>query len=145
MKKAVWNLLVLGTLLFTGCSQNSHPQKNITEQNLDLKRNEVTTEKSEKNQEKSTELNKKSVRKLSEKEYNNLRIFIEKYYDSINKKLIDCVQMEDESSFMQDYDGYTKDEVVMFRITVENSENKRYIIIGSKDDWKNCEVLNEGY
>ena len=53
--------------------------------------------------------------------------------------------MEDESSFMQDYDGYTKDEVVMFRITVENSENKRYIIIGSKDDWKNCEVLNEGY
>lgn len=69
----------------------------------------------------------------------------EEYYVSINRKMLDFTRADPVSSFNQEYEGYGHDEVVLFEVSVENSENKRYITIGSKDGWNSCSILNEGY
>ena len=43
------------------------------------------------------------------------------------------------------YDGYEDDEVLYFEVTERGSEIKRYIVVGSKDNWMECVILNEGY
>lgn len=82
---------------------------------------------------------------LSEEEFARLRLIAEEYYTSLNYKMLDLTPADPESSFHQEYEGYLPDEVVLFEVYVENIENKRYITIGSKDNWNNCEILNEGY
>lgn len=83
--------------------------------------------------------------KLSDEEMARIQLVMEEYYISINRRLIDFVQVDPTSSFIREYEGYSSDEVVFFEVSVENSENKRYIAIGSNDGWNNCSVLNEGY
>ncbi len=80
-----------------------------------------------------------------EEELARIQQVMEEYYNSIHRKMTGYVQIDASSSFMQEYEGYQPDEVVLFGVTVENSENKRYITIGSKDGWHNCSILNEGY
>lgn len=82
---------------------------------------------------------------LSEEELARLRSAAEKYYTSIYRNMLSFTQADPASSFIQEYEGYGADEVVLFEVSVENSENKRYITIGSKDGWNNCSILNEGY
>lgn len=82
---------------------------------------------------------------LSEEELARLRSVAEKYYTSINRKMLKFTQADPNSSFMQEYEGFEADEVVLFEVILENIEAKRYITIGSNDGWNNCSILNEGY
>ena len=81
---------------------------------------------------------------LSDAELVRIERIMEKYYTSINRKLFGYVQVNSVPC-MQKYEGYEADEVALFEVSVENSENKRYIAVGSKDNWKSCSILNEGY
>lgn len=82
---------------------------------------------------------------LSDEELDRIQLAVEEYYSSIHRKIVGYGQADSASPFMQEYEGYGPDEVVLFEVLVENSEAKRYIAIGSKDSWDNCSVLNEGY
>ena len=81
---------------------------------------------------------------LSEDEMDCLKTAMEEYYTAINKKMTGCLQVSF-VPFDQVYEGYETGEVVLFEVYLENDEEKRYIVIGSKDNWKNCNILNEGY
>ncbi len=81
---------------------------------------------------------------LSEDEMDCLKTAMEEYYTAINKKMTGCLQVTF-VPFDQVYEGYETGEVVLFEVYLENDEEKRYIVIGSKDNWKNCNILNEGY
>lgn len=160
MKRTVGVLLILLILLFTGCSEDALPKENIIiiEQLLDLgikgkevdensmeKEDEKEKQSIDQQKEKHRQFNNVETVMLSDKELVRIQLVMEEYYSSINKKIIDYVQVDSSSSFMQEYEGYAPDEVVLFEVLVDNSENKRYITIGSKDGWNNCSVLNEGY
>lgn len=82
---------------------------------------------------------------LSEEQLAHVQMELEDYYISINCKLLSYVRATPSCSFIREYEGYEANEVVVFEVSVENSENKRYIAIGSKDGWNNCIILNEGY
>lgn len=96
-------------------------------------------------QQESTEEKEAVIVVLSEEELARLRSVAEKHYTSINRKMLKFTQADPNSSFMQEYEGYEADEVVLFEVILENIEAKRYITIGSKDGWNNCSILNEGY
>ena len=159
MKKNINILLVLlMALLFTGCAgdtlpnvdtektgqpANSEAQREVTEEYC---AEEIDNEKyNESKQQESTEDKEVVIVILSEEELARLRSVAEEYYISINRKMLSFTQADPESPFMREYEGYGADEVVLFVVSVENSENKRYITIGSKDGWNNCSILNEGY
>ncbi|MCD7708528.1 MAG: hypothetical protein LUI02_01485 [Clostridiales bacterium] len=82
---------------------------------------------------------------LSDEDEGNIRLAIDDYYSSLGKTVTNCTQADPESPFMQSYEGYEPDEVVMFEVYTEGDDNKRHITIGSKDGWQNCKILNEGY
>lgn len=70
-----------------------------------------------------------------------------KYYDyALPYKVTDITPDYDETAQEQsEYDGYDPDEILVLKVTVKDDEMPRYITIGSKDGWKTCTVLNEGY
>lgn len=162
MRKIINIVVVLMVaLFFTGCAKDTLPKENTdkTEQSLDVETQEEV--KGEQNigkvddveekynttnqQEEFSEVTEAATVKLSDEEMARIQLVMEEYYISINRRLIDFVQADPTSSFIREYEGYSSDEVVFFEVSVENSENKRYIAIGSNDGWNNCSVLNEGY
>lgn len=162
MRKIINIVVVLMVaLFFTGCAKDTLPKENTdkTEQSLDVETQEEV--KGEQNiekvddveekynttnqQEEFSEVTEVATVKLSDEEMARIQLVMEEYYISINRRLIDFVQADPTSSFIREYEGYSSDEVVFFEVSVENSENKRYIAIGSNDGWNNCSVLNEGY
>lgn len=157
MKKTMnISLVLLIALLLTGCAGNTLPDEDTekTEQSADSEaREEVKEENSAEEelkynvqkQQESTEEKEAVIVVLSEEELSRLRSVAEKHYTSINRKMFKFTQADPNSSFMQEYEGYEADEVVLFEVIIENSEAKRYITIGSKDGWNNCSILNEGY
>lgn len=42
-------------------------------------------------------------------------------------------------------EGYTSDQIMVLEVKVRKQSQKRYVTVGSKDGWKDCKVLNEGY
>ncbi len=144
-------------LLFTGCVGDTFSDKDIEEieQPLELEtQEEVMEECVEKSNAESINLsehqeliadNDSASLILSEEELVRIRLMAEEYYVSINRKMLDFTRADPVSSFNREYEGYEHDEVVLFEVSVENSENKRYIAIGSKDGWNSCNILNEGY
>ena len=84
---------------------------------------------------------------LTQEELSRIEETIENYYIYIHHSIIDYVQVTDPESpfFRERYTDYDADEVVVFEVNMENSEINRFITIGSKDGWINCDVLNEGY
>lgn len=159
MKKMIDLLIVLIiALLFTGCAEDTLSDGNTEKAMQSVvseAREEVTKDYSaevgddekynEPEQQETTEDKKVADVILSEDELAHLRSVAEEYYISINRKVISFTQADLGSPFMQEYEGYEMNEVVLFVVSVENSENKRYITIGSKDGWNNCSILNEGY
>lgn len=158
MKKSIGIIMALTiALLFTGCEEDTLPNKDTEEieQSLELEaQEEVTEECVEKSDAENVNLsehqelitdNDSSSLILSEEELARIRLMAEEYYVSINRKMLDFTRADPVSSFNQEYEGYGHDEVVLFEVSVENSENKRYITIGSKDGWNSCSILNEGY
>lgn len=150
------SLVLLIALLFTGCAGNTLPDENTeeTEQSADSEarrkvKEEYSTEEELKynvsKQQESTEEKEAVIVVLSEEELARLRSVAEKHYTSINRTMLKFTQADPNSSFMQEYEGYEADEVVLFEVILENIEAKRYITIGSKDGWNNCSILNEGY
>lgn len=150
------SLVLLIALLFTGCAGNTLPDENTeeTEQSADSEarrkvKEEYSTEEELKHnvskQQESTEEKEAVIVVLSEEELARLRSVAEKHYTSINRTMLKFTQADPNSSFMQEYEGYEADEVVLFEVILENIEAKRYITIGSKDGWNNCSILNEGY
>lgn len=158
MKKAIGIMMVvIISLLFAGCTEDTFPAEDTDEtgQSLELEMQGKVTEYcvEENDDEKCftsehqehTEDKETVTLILSEEELARMRLIAEEYYVSINRKMLDFTQADPTSSFNREYEGYEPDEVVLFEVSVENSENKRYITIGSKDGWNNCSVLNEGY
>lgn len=162
MRKLIYIVSVLlVALFFTGCVKDTLPKENKekTEQFLDVETQEEVTEEhnlekvddeeekynTSNQQEEFSEVKEVSTVELSEEEMAHIQLVMEEYYISINRRLIDFAQADPTSSFIREYEGYGPDEVVLFEVSVENSENKRYIAIGSNDGWNNCSVLNEGY
>lgn len=125
-------MLLLIALLFTGCAGNTLPDEDTekTEQSADSEAREEVKEEY-------------SAEESDDKKYQESTA--EKYYTSINRKMLKFTQADPNSSFMQEYEGFEADEVVLFEVIIENNEAKRYITIGSKDGWNNCSILNEGY
>ena len=155
----IW-LVLLMALLFTGCKETMLPGENTdtTEQLLEteiqeeVKKEEVleSIDYEEKydttNQmENTAEDTETTTVILSDEELAHVQMVLEDYYISINRKLLSYVRATTACSFIREYEGYEANEVVVFEVSVENSENTRYIAIGSKDGWNNCNVLNEGY
>lgn len=162
MRKIINIVVVLMVaLFFTGCAKDTFPKENTdkTEQSLDVETQEEV--KGEQNiekvddveekynttnqQEEFSEVTEAATVKLSDEEMARIQLVMEEYYISINRRLVDFVQADPTSPIIREYEGYSSDEVVFFEVSVENSENKRYIAIGSNDGWNNCSVLNEGY
>lgn len=157
-RKNVWFVLLMA-LLFTGCTEEAFPEKNTDkmEQNLSSETwKEVTGEDASENVDEEkyhtsdqqtghTEAEDAVMMIFSEEELAHIEMAMENYYTSINRRLLSYAQVDSASSFIQEYDGYAADEVVLFEVSVENSEGKRYIAVGSKDGWNNCSILNEGY
>lgn len=83
--------------------------------------------------------------KLSDEEYGRVKKVIYDYYSSKNYEVVSINRLKDNSSIVREYDGYNQDEIVYFEIKEKNSEANRYIAVGSKDNWFNCDILNEGY
>ncbi len=159
MKKWISISLVLViALLFTGCAGDTLPDED-TEQKEHSADSEAqgeviegySAEKgddekyNESEQQEPTEDEEAMIVILSDEELARLRSVAEEYYISINRKMISFAQADPSSPFIREYEGYGEDEVVLFVVSVENSENNRYITIGSKDGWNNCSILNEGY
>lgn len=158
MKKSISIIMALTVaLLFTGCVEDTFPNEDTEEieQSLELEaQEEVTEECVEKSdterinlsehQELIADSNSANLI-LSDEELARMRLIAEEYYISINRKMVDFTRADPDSSFNREYEGYGHDEVVLFEVSVENSENKRYIAIGSKDGWNSCNILNEGY
>ncbi len=141
--KGIVGALILA-LLFAGCAAESGDKQN------DLSgQQESTEEKSAETspgQQESAEEKSAEALTLSEEDFNRLQAVAEEYYTSMNRKMLGFTQADPASPFYgQEYEGYGPDEVALFEVTVENSEAKRYIAIGSKDGWIHCSVLNEGY
>lgn len=155
----IW-LILLITLLFTGCTETMLPRENTdkTEQVLET---EIQEEVKKEDISESIDYEEKygttnqmedivgdteiTTVTLSDEELAHVQMALEDYYISINCKLLSCVRATRACSFIREYEGYETNEVVVFEVSVENSENKRYIAIGSKDGWNNCIILNEGY
>ena len=161
MKKTIniW-LVLLIALLFTGCTETMLPEENMdkTEQFLEpeiqeeVKREDIL--ESIDYEEKYGAVNQMEdiaedteiiTVTLSEEQLAHVQMELEDYYISINCKLLSYVRATPSCSFIREYEGYEANEVVVFEVSVDNSENKRYIAIGSKDGWNNCIILNEGY
>ena len=158
MKKSISIIMALtAALLFTGCVENMFLDEDTEEieQSSELEAQEEVTEEcmEEDDAEKINLLEHQELTVdkdavnliLSEEELARIWLIAEEYYTSINRKMLDFTRADPVSSFNQEYEGYEHDEVVLFEVSVENSENKRYIAIGSKDDWNSCNILNEGY
>ncbi|MDE6434612.1 MAG: hypothetical protein K2L07_10345 [Lachnospiraceae bacterium] len=158
MKKSISIIMALtAALLFTGCVEDTFLDEDTEEmeQSLELEaQEEVTEECAEENDaekinlsehQELTEDKEAATLILSEEELARMRLIAEEYYTSINRKMLDFTRADPVSSFNREYEGYGHDEVVLFEVSVENSENKRYIAIGSKDGWNSCNILNEGY
>lgn len=92
-----------------------------------------------------TQSEKGEINLLTDEELAWVQSVIEEYYSSINLKITGFVMADETSPFMQEYEGYEADEVVLFDVFVEDNEIKRHITVGSKDDWVTCKILNEGY
>ena len=54
------------------------------------------------------------------------------------------VQIEKDPSVINESEN-TFGEIAVFEVVVENDEAKRYIVVGSNNHWKECNVVNEGY
>lgn len=138
------SLLLLSILLFcTGCSEqtNSHNNNSIESGKEGIENQSQSVEK----QTDILEADNNDIPELPEEEFRKVKETVESYYSSINQTLISMKQVYENVTFGMDYDGYEPGELVFFEVLVKNNEAKRYIAIGSKDNWKNCNVLNEGY
>lgn len=161
MRKTInsW-LVLLVALLFTGCTETMPPKENMdkTEQLLEteiqkgVKREDISENIDCEEKYGATDQMEDMVEDteittvaLSDEELAHVQMALEDYYLSINRKLLSYVRATPACSFIREYEGYKSNEVVVFEVSVENSENKRYIAIGSKDGWNNCIILNEGY
>ncbi len=82
---------------------------------------------------------------LSEEQLDCVSRAIEDYYASTVFKVISYSQSDRRGFYYREYEGYEEREVVIFDVTVEGSETTRSIAVGSKDNWKHCSILNEGY
>lgn len=156
--KGIVGALILA-LLFAGCAAESGDKQNDLsgqQESTEEKSAETSPGQQESAEEKSAETlsgqqesaEEKSAEALtlSEEDFNRLQAVAEEYYTSMNRKMLGFTQADPASPFYgQEYEGYGPDEVALFEVTVENSEAKRYIAIGSKDGWIHCSVLNEGY
>lgn len=167
MKRKLRDILsvIIVALLLAGCINSSISKENTetaeessfyeesgwevakeTEQaNVEKEDEEEKYNASEQTNDEAVENGEFTAAVLSEAEMFNVEKAIEDYYDSINRKVISFEQVTSISSFFREYEGYESNEVVLFEVIVDNSENKRYITIGSKNRWEDCSVLNEGY
>lgn len=82
---------------------------------------------------------------LTEGELDLVHAAIDSYYKKTSHKVVGYVLLHHYASIVRSYDGYEDGEVLYFEVTEKGSEVKRYIAVGSKDHWMNCEILNEGY
>lgn len=134
-------LVFIIVLLCSGCSGNTNSYNN----------NSVKSGKEEEKTEPieiKTDIledEDKNIHTLSKDEFDRIEEVIKIYYDSINQTIISMELIDKIPTFESEYDGYDSKELVFFEVLVENSEMKRYIVVGSKDNWNNCDVLNEGY
>lgn len=158
MKKSmgIMGVLIIA-LSITGCAEGALPNESTdkTGQSLESEaQGEMTERNSEEGddqklnapeQQEITENNVTETLILSEEDLARMRSIAEEHYTSMNRKMLSFTQADPALSYNPEYEGYEPDEVVLFEVIVENSEAKRYIIIGSKDGWNNCSILDEGY
>ena len=82
---------------------------------------------------------------LTDEEMKRIDKVIRDYYIKIGRKIIRYVQFDSTYHHTREYKGYNAEELVIFEVIVEDSEIPRNIVIGSKNEWNDCKVLNEGY
>ncbi|MGN0357484.1 MAG: hypothetical protein ACI4E0_06670, partial [Blautia sp.] len=92
----------------------------------------------------TTETDEHAAEDLSESEVENIKQAADRYYSSIGLIVIQMVQIEQDPSLTSEFEN-TYREVAVFQVLVENDEAKRYIVVGSNNHWKDCDVINEGY
>lgn len=144
-------------LFFSGCAEDTLPNEGTEKTGQSLEsdaQGEVTEGGAEEGDNKKnnvpgqhgiTENKVTETLILSEEDLARMQSIAEEYYTSMNRKMLSFTQADPALSYNPEYEGYEPDEVVLFEVIVENSEAKRYIIIGSKDGWNNCSILDEGY
>lgn len=90
--------------------------------------------------------NESSHVSLSEADLKRITEFVEEYYVSLSYEATSITpDYEETRRQSSDYDGYSADEIFVFKVSIKDDEIPRYITIGSKDGWQECTVLNEGY
>lgn len=82
---------------------------------------------------------------LTEEELDRVMTAIDNYYKKTSHKVDGYALLDHYVPIARSYDGYEDDEVLYFEVTERGSEIKRYIEVGSKDNWMECVILNEGY
>lgn len=82
---------------------------------------------------------------LSEEEYGQVIKAVEDYYATTVFEVTDIKYWEGKIPYRKEYEGYDEEQIVYFEVSVRNCEVNRMIVIGSKDGWKHCEILNEGF
>ena len=82
---------------------------------------------------------------LTDAEWERVCATIENYYAKTNHQVIRYELLRHDAPIVRSYDGYNETEVIYFEVIERGNEIKRYIAVGSKDQWMECVVLNEGY
>lgn len=85
-------------------------------------------------------------RTIPQADLSNIKKYAKEYYASLHYDVIDMIPDDDETKQQEsNYIGYNPDEILVIKVTIKDSNIPRYITLGSKDGWKNCSILNEGY
>ena len=162
-RQNLYLLLLILIFLLTGCSGNgSWEKKDKAAQKISGIQRDASISESGKASEKegddegkkhhvsdetadeATETEEQTAEDLSESEVENIKQAAYRYYSSIGLTVIQMVQIEKDPSVINESEN-TFGEIAVFEVVVENDEEKRYIVVGSNNHWKDCNVVNEGY
>lgn len=147
MKKLIF-LFTIIIIFCTGCTENTISNEIEKSESVKKEKQEISVTESKDSTAvpaETTASEKTEVMKLSEENMEKVQQVIEAYYQTISRTITDTAPIEKPPTMDTEYEGYAKNEIVFYEVTAEDVEAKRYIAVGSKDEWKTCVVLNEGY
>ena len=150
MKHFFFIYIVLLLICFTGCSgsvsSNHHTNPNdfskMKEEHLSDSAQEPPAEHMPDSEPITSQGN--LLPELSEDELSRALQTAGDYYRSIHREPLSMKQTQRNPRY-DIYEDYDEAELICFEVSEENAAEKRYITLGSKDNWNSFEVLNEGY
>ncbi len=89
----------------------------------------------------------KLYKDFTEEQLSSIMKTLQDYYAGKKRKILSVIRyIGNEKPRGGKYEGYEPEEVIYFRVVIEDDTGAPfYVAIGSKDGWNECQVLSEGY